>query len=225
MTEDIRIFCDGASKGNPGPGGFGAIVKFDSFVKEIGGAEAYTTNNRMELTAAIEAFRFISSGTQFGGASMAVYCDSAYVVNGITKWVYGWQKNGWQTAQKKPVENQDLWAALLDLIKGKTVEWQQVAGHADTPGNARCDEIASAFAEGGSPALFDGTVSEYRIDLSKIGATGKRGPAFYVSIVDGVAMRHVTWKECEARVKGKSAKFKKVFSDDEERVFIALHKK
>lgn len=222
--ESILIFTDGASKGNPGPGGFGAVIAFDDTVQEIGGREERTTNNRMELRAAIEALQTIHD-SRF---TIQIYSDSAYLINGITKWVHGWKKNGWKTTMKKDVENRDLWESLDRLSMGKRIEWQKVAGHADTPGNARADEIASAFGDDGKPALYSGPRSGYKMNLSAIGAregsvrsrTG--GAAYsYVSLVDGVVMTHKTWKECEARVKGKSARYKKVFTESEEKALIS----
>ncbi|OHA18131.1 MAG: ribonuclease HI [Candidatus Taylorbacteria bacterium RIFCSPHIGHO2_01_FULL_46_22b] len=224
IPNPILIFTDGASKGNPGSGGWGAIVASDDSVQEFGGREDHTTNNRMELSAAINALSKIPN-SKF---QILLYSDSSYVVNGITKWVHGWKKNGWQTATKKPVENQDLWEQLSGLAEGRSIEWKRIAGHADTPANTRADEIASAFADGESPQLFSGSQSEYKIDLSIIGVQSggrRQSPYAYVSLVDGKIETHQTWGECERRVKGKTARYKKVFSKEEEDRVIADFKK
>lgn len=144
VPNEIIIFTDGSSKGNPGPGGWGVIIKRNGKVEEMGGREEYTTNNRMELTAAIEALQEISAPN----AEIQVYSDSRYVIDGITKWIHGWQKNGWKTKDRKNVLNRDLWEMLDKLVTGKKVKWKYVAGHTGHPENERCDEIALMFAMG-----------------------------------------------------------------------------
>src|SRR3989338_353790 len=152
---EVIIFTDGSSKGNPGPGGWAAIIK-SSKVTEIGGRVEHTTNNRMELTAAIEALSFFKSYPPkadqhwFG----KIFSDSKYLIDGITKWIFGWQRNGWRTKDRKDVLNRDLWEILYGLTEGKEIEWKYVAGHFGHPENERCDEIAQAFAEGRSPKLI-----------------------------------------------------------------------
>jgi len=218
MNESATIFTDGASKGNPGPGGWGAVAAFGDTVRELGGGEMLTTNNRMELTAAIEALSFITQNPQV--QTYEIYSDSTYLINGITKWVESWKLKGWIGTQKKPVENRNLWEKLDALVSGLSIQWHKVAGHADTPGNARADEIASAFAEGVPPRLFSGSHESYTIDLSIVGARSSvrsKGAYSYVSLVDGVIQTHQTWKECEARVKGRhAARYKKAFSAEDE---------
>ena len=166
--EQTVIFCDGSSLGNPGPGGWGVIAirigerGEGKSVKEIGGGEAYTTNNRMELTAAINALAKITIGE-----SAILYTDSTYVVNGMTKWRHGWEKNGWRTANKKPVENMGLWQELISLTNEKKVAWRHISAHIGIAGNERADEIARSFAEGKmvqneyTPSLYAGNFSEY----------------------------------------------------------------
>jgi ribonuclease HI len=220
------MFTDGASKGNPGPGGFGAIVVSKTEVFELGGREAHTTNNRMELRAAIEALTFVQKTLHATRYTFCVYSDSSYLVNGITTWVHGWQRNNWMTATKKPVENRDFWEKLAALSEGLDIVWERVTGHADTAGNARADEIASAFAEGKIPKLFSGPTSAYALDLAVIGSTGHRQRSrkiySYVSCVDGLVQTHHTWDECKKRVDGKrGARFKKVFSEEEETQLVA----
>lgn len=145
------IYTDGACTGNPGPGGWGVVVYFaDGSVHEIGGRSAQTTNNRMEMTAAIAALEFLADSDQ--QEFITLYTDSQYLINGITKWVKGWKKKGWKTAEGKPVLNQELWETL-DRLNSKQIKWQYVRGHAGNFGNERTDAIARAFANGKTPYL------------------------------------------------------------------------
>ena len=145
------IYTDGACSGNPGPGGWGVVVYFtDGSMQELGGRAAATTNNRMEMQAAIAALEFLATAKQ--AEPIALYTDSEYVKNGVTKWVAGWKKKGWKTAQGKAVLNQDLWQTL-DELNSKQVEWRYVRGHAGDVGNERCDVIARSFALGKPVAL------------------------------------------------------------------------
>lgn len=157
--ESIVIFTDGSSRGNPGPGGYAAVIVHNDKVTELGGREEHTTNNRMELMAAIKA---LSSLPNYQ-LPTTIHSDSGYVVDGITKWIHGWQKKGWKTADKKPVLNRDLWEDLLRAARGKDIEWRRVGGHAGVAGNERCDEIATSFADNHSPALYSGLLPNYRI--------------------------------------------------------------
>lgn len=154
-TRQIKCFyTDGACIGNPGPGGWGTIVYFtDGSVYEMGGAEAQTTNNRMEMQAGIQALKLLRASGQT--EPVTLYTDSEYLKNGITKWVKGWKKKGWKTAQGKVVLNQDLWE-ILDELNSLLVDWQYVRGHSGNEGNERCDAIARAFAIGKPLALEQG---------------------------------------------------------------------
>lgn len=138
----VEIFTDGACKGNPGPGGWGAVLRFGTTEKEISGGEAQTTNNRMEMTAALEALTLLKRPCQ-----VTLYTDSKYVMDGITKWVFGWQKNGWKTADRKPVKNGELWQALLAATARHKISWRWVKGHAGHPENERADQLACDAAE------------------------------------------------------------------------------
>lgn len=151
-TRQIQSFyTDGACSGNPGPGGWGTVVYFtDGSVYEMGGGETQTTNNRMELQAAIQALKLFRASRQT--ELVTLYTDSEYVKNGITKWIKGWKKKGWKTQAGKAVLNQDLWQTL-DELNSQQVDWQFVRGHSGNEGNERCDRIARAFACGKSPAL------------------------------------------------------------------------
>lgn len=133
----IEIYTDGACSGNPGPGGWGAILISGKHRKEIYGGEAETTNNRMELMAAIEALNALKHPSD-----VALYTDSSYVKDGITKWIHGWKRNGWKTSQKKPVKNAELWQQLDEARARHSIEWHWLKGHAGHPENERADELA-----------------------------------------------------------------------------------
>lgn len=239
----ITIFTDGSSRGNPGPGGWGSIVVSDDSVAELGGGEKHTTNNRMELVAAIEGLTKVGSRQSSVDSKLQVkvFSDSSYVINGITKWVHGWKRNGWKTAGKQDVSNADLWqrldAAVAD-IGAQNVSWKYVGGHIGIVGNERCDEIATAYADGEDPKLYDGPLSSYAIKnildvshdenllkakKSSSASKSKSGAKAYsyVSSVGGKIEIHRTWAECEKRVKGaKGARFKKSFSPENEKEII-----
>lgn len=135
----IVIYTDGACSGNPGPGGWGAILRYQDNDKELKGGEAETTNNRMELTAAIESLNALKEACKID-----LYTDSVYVRDGILKWINGWKKNNWRTAAKKPVKNVELWQALDKARTHHDVTWHWVKGHAGHPDNERADELARA---------------------------------------------------------------------------------
>ncbi|MBD2038618.1 ribonuclease HI [Phormidium sp. FACHB-592] len=145
------IYTDGACSGNPGPGGWGTVVYFaDGSVHEMGGAEAHTTNNRMEMQAAIAALQFLK--TVGYTEPIELYTDSEYVKNGITQWIHGWKKKGWKTSTGKLVLNPELWQQL-DVLNTKQIQWRYVRGHTGNVGNERCDTIARAFSLGKVPDL------------------------------------------------------------------------
>ncbi|KPP83213.1 MAG: ribonuclease HI [Oceanicaulis sp. HLUCCA04] len=135
----ITIHTDGACSGNPGPGGWGALLEWKGHEKELFGGEGDTTNNRMELTAAIEALNALKRPS-----NVRLVTDSVYVRDGVMKWIHGWKKNGWKTAAKKPVKNADLWQALDEATRRHTIEWVWVKGHNGDPGNERADALARA---------------------------------------------------------------------------------
>jgi ribonuclease HI len=136
--EDVIIYSDGACKGNPGPGGWGAVLVSGTHEKELFGGEPNTTNNRMELTGVIEALRALKRPCR-----IAVYTDSQYVQKGIKEWLSGWKARGWKTADKKPVKNADLWQTLDTLTQPHEIEWHWVRGHNGHPGNERADALAN----------------------------------------------------------------------------------
>ena len=138
--KEVTMYTDGACSGNPGPGGWGAVLMYGEHRKEISGGDAHTTNNRMELTGPIEALELLKQPCK-----VRLYSDSAYLVNAFNQhWIANWQRNGWQTSQKKPVENKELWQRLLELCRTHEVEFIKVKGHADNAENNRCDELARA---------------------------------------------------------------------------------
>jgi ribonuclease HI len=140
--KQLEIFTDGACKGNPGPGGWGAVIRYGKHEKEISGGDPDTTNNRMELAAAIQALKILIEPCH-----IKLHTDSKYVLDGITKWIHGWQRNGWKNASKQPVRNADLWRDLIDAAARHQVEWIWVKGHNGHPENERADRLASDAAE------------------------------------------------------------------------------
>ena len=149
MTDRVEIYTDGACKGNPGPGGWGAVLRFGAHVKELHGGEAATTNNRMELTAVIRALEALTRPCR-----VRLHTDSQYVQKGITVWIFDWKRRGWRTADKKPVKNADLWKRLDELVLPHEIEWIWVKGHAGDIGNERADALANlGVAPAGSGAV------------------------------------------------------------------------
>ena len=232
-AQPIVVFTDGAAKGNPGPGGWGAIIVTPTGeVTELGArAPQTTTNNRMELTGAIMAL----SELRTVPGTLAIYTDSTYVIQGIRAWIFGWRKRGWKTATGGDVLNRDLWEQLDALVSARpkgSIEWHYVKGHAGIPGNERVDEIADGLARGEAIALYRGPLIGYEYAVLDVpSATGvpvrtsppggasrsKATPYSYLSVVDGELARHATWAECERRVKGRAgARFKKAMNQADE---------
>jgi ribonuclease HI len=233
MDQPIVVFADGAAKGNPGPGGWGAIVVTpDGRVRELGGGERHTTNNRMEMTAVMEALRSLSDLA----GPVAVYTDSTYVIRGCREWIHGWRRRGWKTAAGTEVLNRDLWEALARVLAARrregAVTWHYVRGHTGVPGNERVDEIADAWATGQHVELYRGPLVGYPVAVLDLPddtrvpersgrASTPKTPHSYLSVVDGQLMRHATWAECERRVKGRSgARFKKATSAADEAAIL-----
>ncbi|MBP6884393.1 MAG: viroplasmin family protein [Candidatus Pacebacteria bacterium] len=240
MPQKIVVFTDGSSRGNPGPGGWGAIIVYpvnndaNTKVFELGGREENTTNNRMEMMAAREALSFIESRKLEGG--IEIHTDSAYLLQGITGWMYGWEKNGWKTKDGGDVLNQDIWrelGALVFRLKQKhEIEWIKVSGHSGLRGNERVDEICTNAADKTQQILFVGSLTDYEQliggtvfdvdpDTEKLKVKTRKSSSklaySYVSMIGGLVEIHKTWPECEKRVKGKrGAKYQKVFSREEE---------
>jgi len=233
----IIVFTDGAAKGNPGPGGWGAIVITPAGrVTELGGGSPHTTNNRMELSGAIAALEHVAGQP----GPVAIYTDSTYVIQGITQWVWAWRKRGWKTAQGGDVLNRELWEQLSGLVGARArgeLKWHWVRGHIGTPGNERADQISVAFAMQEPADLYVGPLEGYALSILELPddttlpkrpagvtltARTKTAAYSYLSVVNGVAMRHVTWAECERRVKGQSgARFKKATSAADEAAILS----
>lgn len=236
------IFTDGASRGNPGPGGWGAVVVAEGSVTERGGRRADATNNRMELMAVIDALSFCAGTFSADSAvtSIVIYTDSSYVLRGATKWLSDWEAKNWQTTAKKEVLNKDLWQELSHVMnitaeRGKNIHWRLVSGHIGVAGNERADEIAAGFADGREPKLFSGPLNKYGIDILNMSHDAERkenrldlktrsgAKAYsYVSKVGGLIEIHQTWEECEKRVKGTAgALYKKALNPEEEKAIVA----
>lgn len=229
--EHIKIFTDGAAKGNPGPGGYGAVLLLGDTVIEIGAGKQLTTNNEMELKAVVEALKKVPTDSQ----SVEVYTDSKYVVEGSTGWIFGWMKNGWKTKTNTDVSHKELWQELITLLKEVKVDWHKIPGHSGLIGNERADIIASNFGDEKKVTLYNGNREGYGYEIENVEYDKEKAAArsearkrqsqkahSYISKVDGVIQTHKTWGECEARVKGKKGtRFKKAVSVEEEKEIIA----
>ncbi len=227
-TDRPVAYTDGSCIGNPGPGGWGVHVEYpDGRVVELGGGDLRTTNNRMELRAAIEAVR-----ATLDWPAVTVITDSQYVRRGVTEWVAGWKRKGWITSTGTPVVNQDLWTEL-DALADARVTWGWIKGHSGDPGNERCDAIARWFSESIQPLAAGRKTRKSEADrqpmsrpapgggaaASSAGQVTARPPAgsYYVSVVDGIPARHEIWADCQRRVTGvRGARYKKVRGPAEE---------
>ena len=230
----IIIYTDGSSLGNPGPGGYGCIIVFqsDNSVIELGGYELKTTNNKMELTAILTALSTLKKNNVSPDIEIVIHTDSSYAINGITKWMFGWMKNNWITSTKTPVLNEELWKQFPPLTTYfKKLSFIHVRGHAGVWGNERCDTIATSFSRKTSIELFNGKLSDYDQEIlstkqnttveKKKSKTKSTEKAYaYVSLLNGKVEIHSTWEQCKARVHGKPAKYQKVFSKTEETQLI-----
>ncbi len=230
MKQKITIFTDGASKGNPGRGAFGAVIFDGKTVTELGAFSERTTNNEMELKAVVEALKAIDHVDTV----VAIYTDSKYVVEGANGWIFGWQKNGWKTKADTDVLNKALWQELVPLLKKFEIEWHKVPGHVGIIGNERADTIASDFADKGTFDLYNGPYSEYGFNIedtsydeakAKARSDARKRQAqkaySYISSVDGIVQTHKSWSECESRVKGKKGvRFKKSLNASDEKEII-----
>lgn len=222
----IVVCTDGACSGNPGPGGYGAVIAYPTGkVKELGASFRSTTNNQMELMGVIAALKHLKEEKD----AVHIYTDSTYVIRGITMWIWAWKKRGWKNAEGKDVANPDLWKQLSALVAAREIkpEWKYVRGHTGSPGNERCDEIATSFTKGKWVDLYDGPLLQYPIaiydlpentELPEMKPKAEKKAAYsYLSVVNGIPERHADWKHCEARVKGRSgAKFKKAETASQE---------
>jgi len=227
----IIIFTDGACSGNPGPGGYGAvIVTPDGNVQELGDGFKSTTNNRMEMSSVIHALKYTNKLKE----DVHIFTDSVYVIRGATEWIHGWRRRGWKTAEGQEVANRDMWEEMYSqTAHRKNIKWHYVRGHTGVAGNERCDEIAVGFTKGPKPKLYSGPLSKYDVPIQDIPdntdlpemkpkAGPKQAAYSYLSMVGGVPQRHANWSECEKRVKGISgARFKKAMNEGEESEILA----
>lgn len=240
------IYTDGACSGNPGPGGWGAIVYTpsiqgnDARVDELGAGDHSTTNNRMEMTGVAEALKLVLERVQHltdserRKMSVFIFTDSVYVIRGITQWIFGWMRLGWKNQQGEAVANKELWIHLGDVVKslktmGIQLDWNYVRGHTGDLGNERCDQIAVGFSKMSPPRLESVISSDYRFDILKwpnseplpeMKARKPNDPnkkSWYIALNGSQLMTFNTWSECEAAVKGRSGvKFKKVSTAEEQ---------
>jgi ribonuclease HI len=219
-ASELAVYTDGACSGNPGPGGWAAVLVRDGAYEEIGGREEQTTNNRMEMRAAAEGLRRAAPGDR-----AHVVTDSKYLHDGICRWIHGWKRKGWRKADGGEVLNRDLWEDLDALVRrpGVTVTWEHVRGHAGHALNERCDAIATAFARGQAPELRKGDGRwipglDPGSEPAEPGGDAAPTRAFpvYLSLVEGQLATHTSWAACEARVKGaRGARYKKARSEEE----------
>ncbi len=231
LEKSLVIFTDGSSLGNPGPGGWGAVLVTPRIgeVVELGGSKTKTTNNEMELEAAVASLTYAMYNTD----PIHLFTDSSYLINGITQWVHGWAKNGWKTKNGETVKNLFHWKTLYSLVQERgenTIHWHHVSAHVGIPGNERVDDIARWNAEGKPVDLYRGNIKNYPVpdilsfeinEGEKTKRDGKGKKAYsYLSLVDGELQRHETWAQCEARVKGKKARFKKALSQKHEQEIL-----
>lgn len=228
IRDYILIFSDGACSGNPGPGGWGSVILLpNNQVQEIGGGDASTTNNRMEMIATIEALKLVANQPGI----VHFYSDSTYVIRGITQWIWGWRKRNWKTAEGNDVSNRELWEELSALTQARgsknNIDWRYSRGHVGTPGNERCDRIAVAFSKKEFISLYHGDYERYSVNLLEVpsdhsipemrGPTEKKEAFSYLSNLGGIVYRHKNWPSCQKRVSGQSgAKFKKAMSAADE---------
>lgn len=231
--KDILVFTDGACSGNPGPGGWGAIIATpEGQITELGGGADETTNNRMEMQAAIEVLRTLKNVNQ----KIQIYTDSTYLIRGITQWIWAWRRRDWQNAEGGEVSNKDLWEKLFSLVQARPkespIDWHYSRGHVGIPGNERVDEIAVGFTKGKWVDLYRGPLLKYSVavyDLPEDSSlpemkpkTEKQKAYSYLSYLGGEVWSHSDWASCERRVKGQSgAKFKKAMSASQEKEILS----
>jgi len=207
--ENVTIYTDGASRGNPGRGGWAAVVITGEEVHEFGGYKELTTNNQMELQGVIGGLEVCVK--KYKNDHITVNSDSQYVLLGIQNWVHGWQRNGWVTKTGDAVKNKDEWEALLGLSQQLKITWNKVKGHAGDLGNERADYIATSFADTETADLFSGPAKGY------YALESPRSFPCYMTFIDGVLTYHSTWDACKAAIAGKKGvKYKKVTSASQE---------
>lgn len=229
------IYCDGACSGNPGPGGWAFVLgTVEGWVTEGAAFVPGTTNNRMELLAAVEGLELLLKQDSKSN-QVLVFSDSVYVIRGVTQWVFGWRRNGWKTAQGDEVLNRDLWERFYNLVhqSGLKIQFRYVKGHAGIDGNERCDVLAVQASKHDSFELYSGPKENYRFNIDDLppevplpemkskSSSSVKEKVNYISLVNGKIYRDSSWSACEARVKGRpGVKFKKVKSASEEKSIL-----
>lgn len=237
MTEKSSafLFCDGASRGNPGRSGWAYLLIASGKVREAGGFVERATNNQMELQALLEAVRYLDSHS-IDESSIDVYLDSQLILSGASVWRFAWSKRAWKTKDGEEVKNIQQWKELHDLLtkleKRISFNWWYIPGHSAYPSNDRVDEMATSFADSEACDLYEGTLKSYPVDfksgldglehfqVKKASKSSKASSkkAYYLSVIGDQIFRDATWSACEARVKGRrAAKYKKVTDESEER--------
>jgi len=221
----IFVFTDGSSRGNPGAGGFAAILQIGDLVFEIGGREEKVTNNQMELQALIAALSFLAR-QKIKNFEITIHTDSSYLLLGVNSLV-SWAKNNWQLKNKEDVKNRDRWEKIFKLLatleKENKIKWRKVAGHQGVILNERADLIATSFADGRPTELFSGAFADYQKILPQrpVRRRAHQRAYSYVSMINGKIVIHKTWAECEKRVKGKAgALFRKALDPADEKRII-----
>jgi len=211
------IYTDGASSGNPGSGGWGAIIiDPQQYVYELGDAYPYTTNNEMEIVAALNALKSLKNWE----CPILIYTDSRYLIQSITQWIHLWKKNDWKNSQKKPVIHLQLWKEFLQFPLHQ-IQWFHVPGHQGYLGNERADAIAVAFSKGKCPSLFKGPLQKYPYLKNSHSLTTHASYPCYLAWINGKLKRYSSWKECEYEIKYQSKiPFKKVKSPEEENLVL-----
>lgn len=221
LLRDALLFCDGASRKNPGPAGWAFILAIRDRVIESGGAHPEATNNQMELLALVQGLRRLLEEAYEG--KLECYLDSQYVLHGARDYLRNWKKNNWKTKDGKEIKNRELWESLDQLMSSLNnkvqMEWIHVRGHRGIPANERCDQIASDFADGKTVSLYEGPLREYpmALKLEREDMKAYASPV-YLSLINGKLYRDESWKTCEARIRGqKAVKYKKVHNPIEEK--------
>lgn len=233
----IQIFTDGATRGNPGPGGYGVVIldMQTQHVYEYGDGKKLTTNNEMELAAVLRALQVAAQKKYH---SFTLFTDSKYVHTGVTAWRFGWAKRGWTNKEGETIKNRELWQEVhktLNTTGFVDIQWVRVSGHMGVPGNERADTIATAFADDKKTDLAAGTIDSSQWaalaqvpSLEEIDAIRARKRAhtsgegcWYISLIDGVVEDHQTWDECKKRTTGVFSKYKKVCSEEEKAEVLA----
>ena len=214
--ESVTIYTDGASRGNPGRGGWASVVIANDEVYEIGGYRKMTTNNQMELQGVIGGLEY--SIKKHKNDHITVNSDSQYVLLGIQNWVHGWQQNGWVTKTGEPVKNKNEWETLLALSQQLKITWNKVKGHAGDLGNERADYIATSFADTESADFFYGPIKGY------YALESPRSYPCYITFIDGALAHHATWEACKLAIAGKkNVLYKKVASASQESDWLKQH--